>query len=88
MVRSAAPFQERWPWLGPDLQTLRDTLRPLPLPADRGEPITIDLEPISSGPGGSLLALHDPPTTGPAKGLVLVVHGLGGSSAHHWRLTG
>ena len=81
MVRSAAPFQERWPWLGPDLQTLRDTIRPLPLPADRGEPITIDLEPISSGQGGSLLALHDPPSTGPAKGLVLVLHGLGGSSA-------
>ena len=92
MVRSAASFQERWPWLGPDLQTLRDTIRPLPLPADRGEPITIDLEPISSGPGpgtgpgapgrgGRLVALHDPPITGPAKGLVLVVHGLGGSSA-------
>ena len=94
MVRSAASFQERWPWLGPDLQTLRDTIRPLPLPADRGEPITIDLEPISLGPGpgpgarpgadgrgGRLLALHDRPTTGPAKGLVMVVHGLGGSSA-------
>jgi len=92
MVRSAASFQERWPWLGPDLQTLRDTIRPLPLPADRCERITIDLEPISSGPGpgaeqgadgrgGRLLALHDPPTIGPAKGLVMVVHGLGGSSA-------
>ena len=51
MVRSAASFQERWPWLGPDLQTLRDTIRPLPLPADRGEPITIDLDSISVGPG-------------------------------------
>ncbi len=92
MVRSAASFQERWPWLGPDLQTLRDTIRPLPLPADRGERITIDLEPISAGPGpgaeqgadgrgGRLLALHDPPTIGPAKGLVMVLHGLGGSSA-------
>ena len=91
MVRSAASFQERWPWLGPDLQTLRDTIRPLPLPADRGEPITIDLDSISVGPGpgagqgaagrgGRLLALHDPPTTGPANGLVMVVHGLGGSS--------
>ncbi|MCX5938001.1 MAG: alpha/beta fold hydrolase [Cyanobium sp. LacPavin_0920_WC12_MAG_62_9] len=94
MVRSAASFQERWPWLGPDLQTLRDTLRPQPLPADRGEPITIDLEPVSTGPGpgaasrpgvacrgGRLVALHDPPTSGPAKGLVMVLHGLGGSSA-------
>jgi len=91
MVRSAASFKERWPWLGPDLQTLRDTIRPLPLPADRGEPITIDLEPAAVGPGPGagqgapgrgerLLALHDQPTTGPAKGLVLVVHGLGGSS--------
>jgi predicted alpha/beta-fold hydrolase len=80
MVGAAASFQERWPWLGPDLQTLRDTIRPLPLPVDRGEPIPIDLDPISAGQGGSLLALHDPPTTGPAKGLVMVLHGLGGSS--------
>jgi len=91
MVRSAASFKERWPWLGPDLQTLRDTIRPLPLPAERGAPITIDLEPAAVGPGPGagqgapgrgerLLALHDQPTTGPAKGLVLVVHGLGGSS--------
>jgi len=75
VVLEAASFQERWPWLGPDLQTLRDTIRPLPLPVDCGEPIT-----IPGDRGGSLLALHDQPRTGPAKGLVIVVHGLGGSS--------
>ena len=58
MVRAAASFQERWPWLGPDLQTLRDTIRPLPLPADRGEPITIDLEPVFAGPGPGACLLY------------------------------
>jgi predicted alpha/beta-fold hydrolase len=80
MVGAAASFQERWPWLGPDLQTLRDTVRPLALPADRGEPISIDLDPISAGQGERLLALHDQPISGEARGLVLVLHGLGGSS--------
>jgi predicted alpha/beta-fold hydrolase len=85
VVLAAASFRERWPWIGPDLQTLRDTVRPLPLPADRGEPIPIDLDPISAGHGEvghceRLLALHDRPTNGPAKGLVMVAHGLGGSS--------
>lgn len=72
----SAPFQERWPWLGPDLQTLRDSLMPLALPVDRGEPLA-----IAVGQGASLLALQDQPLHGqPARGLVLLLHGLGGSS--------
>ena len=27
-------FQQRWPWIGGDLQTLRDTLREVDLPHD------------------------------------------------------
>ena len=36
-----ASFQERWPWIGGDLQTLRDTLREVDLPSDQGVPIHI-----------------------------------------------
>lgn len=70
------PFRPRAPWWGPDLQTLRDTLHPMALPPDRGEPVLINLSgPAASGDksaaasgssGGSagapqLLALLDPP---------------------------
>ena len=76
-----APFRQRWPWIGADLQTLRDTLRPPLLPADEGEPL-----PIAVGNGSSLLALCDRPL--PAvpgmqvepRALVVLLHGLGGSS--------
>ena len=69
-----SPFRQRSPWIGGDLQTLRDTLRPLRFPPDHAEPLTIPL-----GDGGELLALLDRPAAEPAA-LVLVLHGLGGSS--------
>ena len=70
------PFRPRLPWLNGDLQTLRDTLRPVALPPEAGEPIT-----ISVGGGDQLLALLDPPLGGAQPlALVLLMHGLGGSS--------
>ena len=84
------PFRARFPWWGADLQTLRDTLRAgAPWP-DPGEPVLTEV-----GQGDRLLSLLDrpldqqvdqraqkPPETrsGQARGLVLVLHGLGGSS--------
>ncbi len=70
-----APFRQRFPWLGPDLQTLRNTLRaPKPLP-EQGQSVEFSL------PGGDrLLARLDSPTVGEPKGLVLALHGLGGGS--------
>ena len=68
-----SPFRQRWPWIGPDLQTLRDTLLPPWLGPDRGEPL-----PLTVAAGEQLLALRDPclaPT-----GLVVLVHGLSGSA--------
>ena len=71
------PFRPRMPWLTGDLQTLRDTLRPVALPADLGTPV-----PIPVGGGDQLLALLDPPLGSAApKALVLLMHGLGGSSS-------
>ena len=71
-----APFRPRWPWLNGDLQTLRDTLRPVALPPDQGTPVQIPV-----GGGDQLVALLDQPLggTGP-RALVLLMHGLGGSS--------
>ena len=82
-------FQQRLPWIGGDLQTLRDTLRPVKLPVDRGEPVRISVPALASGAAeaGELLAYLDRPlvsgdaAAAPApKGLVVVLHGLGGSS--------
>jgi predicted alpha/beta-fold hydrolase len=69
------PFRQRPPWWGADLQTLRDTVRGCRL-RDR-QALAL---PIPIGAGDSLLALLDPPLQGAARALVLVCHGLGGSS--------
>ena len=82
------PYQQRFPWIGGDLQTLRDTLRPVALPPDRGEPIAIPVPALASGAAaaGELLAFLDRSQSSsdlpsaPPRGLVLLLHGLGGSS--------
>ncbi|TCD56471.1 YheT family hydrolase [Synechococcus sp. BS55D] len=77
-----AAYRQRLPWLGGDLQTLRDTLRPMRLPPDHGQPLQIPVPALRSGaaPAGQLLAVLDQPVGGPAQALVVLVHGLGGSS--------
>ena len=69
------PFRQRSPWIGGDLQTLRDTLRPLRFPPDHAEELTIPL-----ADGDHLVGLLDRPEAGAPIGMVLVLHGLGGSS--------
>ena len=66
---------QRLPWWGPDLQTLRDTIRPQRLPEDLSSSITIDL-----GGGEALLARYACPPGQRLAGLVVVVPGLGGCS--------
>ena len=96
MVRQACPPRlsrswpgGRWPWWGPDLQTLRDTLRPQHLPEDGAATLRFPLDPVAGAPGAAplhqpqaLVGLSVPPTpatpTPPA--LVVLLHGLGGSS--------
>ena len=71
---SGGPFRPRFPWWGGDLQTVRDSLHPPALPPDRGQRATIAL-----AGADRLLARVD----GVAEpwGWVVLVHGLGGSSA-------
>ncbi|MGL6135472.1 MAG: alpha/beta hydrolase, partial [Prochlorococcaceae cyanobacterium] len=73
-----SPFRQRWPWIGPDLQTLRDTLRPPRLGPDTATALQV---PVGDG---ELLVLCDPPLGAAAGagigGLVVLVHGLGGSA--------
>lgn len=77
------PFRPRFPWLGGDLQTLRDTIRPqhLALPKVQHQDQQQLLVPVQ---GGALLGwlAHPPQTQDQAqpRALVLMVHGLGGSS--------
>ena len=77
------PFKERIPWIGPDLQTLRDTFASDELPDANSSEIRINVPPLKSRKtgGGSLVAFLDkPPIDSSLNGLVLLLHGLGGST--------
>ena len=77
------PFQERFPWIGGDLQTLRDTFRVEKFPYVETRNIKIKVPPLPNGnyQAGHLLTLLDLPfDSSSIRGLVLILHGLGGSS--------
>ena len=86
------PFRARFPWWGADLQTLRDTLRTAAPGPDPGEPVLTEvgqgdrLLSLLDRPLGWPINQPLPhPLGGRAdldqtRGLVIVLHGLGGSS--------
>ena len=75
-VGGGCPFRQRWPWIGPDLQTLRDTLRPDRLPPEQGLPLAVPV-----GGADRLVVLVDRPApAAEPKALVLLLHGLAGDS--------
>ena len=69
------PFRQRFPWLGPDLQTLRDTLRLSTDFPEQGQPVEF----LLNG-GDRLLGFLERPSQGTPLGLVVVLHGLGAGS--------
>ena len=78
-----SPFKERFPWIGPDLQTLRDTFATDELPDAYSSEIRIKVPPLKSRKkgGGYLVAYLDKPSiVSNINGLVLLLHGLGGST--------
>ena len=77
------PFKERFPWLGGDLQTLRDTFIKDKLPKQNTEIISTPISkfPYSNDLSGKLISLLDKPQEERlTQGLVILIHGLGGSS--------
>ncbi len=68
------PFSPRFPWWGPDLQTLRDSFRSPPAPSGQARAIPFPIE-----AGAALLGMLDPPPLHPPRALVVILHGLGGS---------
>jgi predicted alpha/beta-fold hydrolase len=71
-------FEPRAPWWGPDLQTLRNTLRPPRLPADAGGRERLVL-PLSDGSGDALSGLLERPLGPEKRPLAVLIHGLGGT---------
>ena len=72
-------FQQRWPWIGPDLQTLRNRLT-LTRPAlDRWPCQSLEL-PLKDGTGDRLLAILQQPEDWDGARLLVLLHGLTGCS--------
>jgi predicted alpha/beta-fold hydrolase len=70
------PFQERAPWFGGDLQTLRNAVRPVPPELPGGERLLL---PVSGG--DRLSARLDGRDGRLGRPLIVLVHGLAGSEA-------
>ena len=72
-------YRSRAPWLGPDLQTLRNLLRG-PVLSQAGTVRSVRLElPLADGSGDRLSARLERPPSGGEGPLVVLIHGLGGS---------
>lgn len=79
--RPLPTFQTRKPWLGGDLQTLRNSIvgSPKPLQADRRIQVPIDV-------GGISVAINEPAVSNTKDKLLLLVHGLGGAEDSSYML--
>jgi len=81
MSGPAPPFRARWPWLGADLQTLRNFIvRPRHALANLGASERLEIT-LADGTGDRLLMLADHPRVPQAaRPAVMLVHGLTGCS--------
>ncbi|MGI9590363.1 MAG: YheT family hydrolase [Myxococcota bacterium] len=70
-------FAARAPWWGPDLQTVRNVLRPPAPPGVAAERRTL---PLSDGSGDALIARLQPPPEERGRALAVLIHGLSGSA--------
>ncbi len=76
LLRDLPPFRPRFPWCGGDLQTLRNSLVPVPeITAPHRERFAI---PLRDERCGALSAVLDRPRMARGDALFLLVHGLGG----------
>ncbi len=76
-------FSERFPWIGADLQTLRDTLRTEKIPLENSRSLEVEVPSmpgIKNTSGKILTLLNLPDKQENICGVVVLLHGLGGSS--------
>lgn len=71
--RAIAFHGERAPWIGGDLQTMRNHLLRLTPPIEDGTPMRIELS-----DGDALLGIFHETTHPKSKGIIIIVHGLAG----------
>ena len=83
---SFPPFAERAPWWGPDLQTLRNFVRPLNLSRPTATARRLEL-PMEDGSGDRLSALLETPEAARPCPLVVLLHGLSGSEESAYLVT-
>lgn len=87
MILVLPPFRPRFPWWGPDLQTLANFINPSPndLAPHTSQRLTVDLR---DGTGDRLACSVDQPSA-PAKGkpLTILVHGLTGSQESSYMIS-
>lgn len=72
------PFRPRPPWLGPDLQTLRNYFRPQAIVDLSGWPSQAFEFPTRDGSGDRLTGILNRPGVEPERPLVVLLHGLTG----------
>ncbi len=78
-----SPFKERFPWHGGDLQTLRDTFKQEAESNTPFEKLLIKIPELpdkSFAEGALLCILEKPSNQSTLKGIVILIHGLGGST--------
>ena len=81
-------FSARTPWIGPDLQTLRNVLRGPALELDPARTWERLVLPLEDGSGDRIAArLFEPSEPRPDGPLVILVHGLGGSEESGYMTT-
>lgn len=76
-------FRPRWPWIGADLQTLRDSLVPAPGNGPAAAPRSVVARDVTfamtDGTGDRLAGvLEQPPASRPGRPLAILIHGLTG----------
>lgn len=87
MSLNLPPFRPRFPWWGPDLQTLANFLRPpsKELAPHTSERLTVELR---DGTGDRLACMLDRPSVpAPNKPLTILVHGLTGSQESSYAIS-
>jgi len=70
-------FSPRWPWLGADLQTLRNTVLPPRTALDRFVGVRVRI-PVGDGSDDELWGILQRPLESRRRPLALLIHGLGG----------